>query len=81
MLQERFLYSALYFAILLNMKHIFMYISPIYIVYLLKVYCWQSASIRNAFGNLMKLACVTIGITAVSFGPFYKDIPQVWNKT
>lgn len=77
MMEERFLCSAFLFAVLLNMKHIFVYISPIYIVYLLKVYCLQSESITKALINLSKLAAITIGVTAISFGPFYGNIPQV----
>lgn len=81
MLEEKFLQSALYFAILLNMKHIFVYISPIYIVYLLKVYCWHNRTFTAAAMNLIKLGTITIGVTLLSFGPFYKHIPQVnWIK-
>lgn len=80
MLEERFLCSAFFFAILLNMKHIFVYISPVYIVYLLKVYCWQSESIPKALKNLMNLAIITTGVTAISFGPFCANILQVKNK-
>lgn len=77
MCQEKFLKSAFYFAILLNMKHIFVYVSPIYIVYLLKVYCWHSSSIKSAILNLTKLGAVTVGVTAASFGPFIHQMPQV----
>lgn len=77
MCEEKFLQSAFYFAVLLNMKHIFIYVSPIYIVYLLRVYCWQRASLATIITNLMKLATITLGVTAVSFGPFIYQLPQV----
>lgn len=77
MLEEKFLKSAFYFAVLLNMKHIFVYISPIYIVYLLKAYCWQSSSLKSVAWKLSKLGLITVGVTALSFGPFYDHIPQV----
>lgn len=78
MCEEKFLKSAFYFAVLLNMKHIFIYVSPVYIVYLLKVYCWQGASsLASTISNLMKLATITLGVTALSFGPFIHQLPQV----
>lgn len=77
MCQEKFLKSAFCFAILLNMKHIFVYVSPVYIVYLLKVYCWHSQSMKTGVINLMKLGVVTVGVTTASFGPFLHQMPQV----
>lgn len=77
MCEEKFLKSAFCFAVLLNMKHIFVYVSPVYIVYLLKVYCWQNTSWMATVLNLAKLGAVTIGVTAASFGPFIHQIPQV----
>lgn len=78
MCEEKFLKSAFYFAVLLNMKHIFIYVSPVYIVYLLKQYCWQGASsLASTISNLMKLATITLGVTALSFGPFIHQLPQV----
>lgn len=78
MCEAKFLKSAFYFAVLLNMKHIFIYVSPVYIMYLLKVYCWQRASVATTILNLMKLAIITLGVTALSFGPFIHQLPQVW---
>ena len=40
-LQERCLEGAFYFTVLLNFKHIFLYIAPAYFVYLLKHYCFR----------------------------------------
>lgn len=80
MCEEKFLKSAFFFAILLNMKHIFVYVSPVYIVYLLKVYCWHSSSIQSTILNLVKLGAVTLGVTAISFGPFIHQMPQVWKE-
>lgn len=77
MLKEHFLQSAFYFALLLNMKHIFVYISPVYIAYLLKHYCLNQIGVRNQCWNLIKLGAVTLSITLLSFGPFFDHIPQV----
>lgn len=81
-LNEQYLQSAFYFAVLLNMKHIFVYISPIYIVYLLKFYCLRNGkNISEIIRNLTKLALITVGVTLLSFGPFYDHIPQVRNNS
>lgn len=81
MLNEQFLQSAFYFAVLLNMKHIFVYISPIYIVYLLKFYCLRNAkNVGKIVRNVTKLGLITVGVTILSFGPFYDHIPQVRNN-
>lgn len=78
MCEEKFLKSAFYFIVLLNMKHIFVYVSPVYIVYLLKFYVWHnSATSINSVRNLIKLGCITLGVTALSFGPFINQLPQV----
>lgn len=77
MCEEKFLKSAFCFAVLLNMKHIFVYVSPVYIVYMLKVYCWHSPSMKSAILKLIKLVVVTLGVTAASFGPFIHQLPQV----
>lgn len=69
-----FLVSGFLFAILLNMKHIFMYIAPAYIVYMLKNYVLQKPI--NIF-NVVKLGGVVIGVTTISLGPFIQQLPQV----
>lgn len=74
MCQEKFLQSAFLFAVLLHMKHIFIYVSPAYIVYLLKFYCLRNAS---PLVSLIKLGVIVIGVTVMSFGPFYDHLPQV----
>lgn len=78
MTDGKFLQSAFLFAVLLNMKHIFMYVSPVYVVYLLKFYCVKdSKTASQMVWKLSKLALVVIIVTAASFGPFYDHIPQV----
>ncbi|KAK6975359.1 glycosyl transferase [Biomphalaria glabrata] len=73
-LQDRNVEGAFWFAVLLNMKHIYMYVAPAYFIYLLRTYCfqadmpisWSRFSVRN-FANL---AAVVGSVFAVSFGPF-----------
>ncbi|CAH0397450.1 unnamed protein product [Chilo suppressalis] len=80
--------SALWFAVLLNFKHIYLYVAPVYVVYLLRAYCftvptedgshtpWYTFSMLN----LMKLAIAVIGIFGLSYGPFIDHIPQIVSR-
>lgn len=76
MISEDYLRSAIYFTVLLHMKHIFIYLAPVYFLYLLRSFCF-SAGLSQAIQRLIKLAGIVLGITALSFGPFYDHIPQV----
>jgi len=94
MLQDKFLPSAFWFTVLLNFKHIFLYIAPCYFVYLLRNYCFRrpiQKSWFTIFGvdilqlsifNLLKLAFVVVGVFMISFGPFIylEQIPQVVSR-
>lgn len=76
-LQEKYLQGAFYFAYLLHMKHIYIYIAPVYVVYLFKFYCLRKG---NWFKNLLKLAGVVLGVTAVSLAPFINHLPQLLSR-
>lgn len=80
MISEEYLKSALYFAVLLHMKHIFVYFAPVYFLYLLRSYCFVGSPLSTALRRVIKLAAVVAGITALSFGPFYDHIPQVISR-
>lgn len=80
MISEEYLKSALYFTVLLHTKHIFVYLAPVYFIYLLRSYCFGGASLSTALRRVIKLAAVVAGITALSFGPFYDHIPQVISR-
>uniref|UniRef100_A0A4W3JW64 Alpha-1,3-glucosyltransferase n=1 Tax=Callorhinchus milii TaxID=7868 RepID=A0A4W3JW64_CALMI len=86
MFQERHLEAALLFAILMNFKHIFLYVAPAYGIYLLRSYCftdnkpdgsvqWRSFSCSRLFA----LGFIVCSVFAVSFGPFIimGHLPQV----
>ncbi|XP_050069661.1 probable dolichyl pyrophosphate Glc1Man9GlcNAc2 alpha-1,3-glucosyltransferase [Anopheles maculipalpis] len=80
LMENRSLQAALLFAALLNLKHIFMYVAPVYIVYLLRFYCLRDFTIGQALGRLIKLGTIVLGVCLLSFGPFYEHIPQVFSR-
>lgn len=80
MIAEEYLKSALYFTILLHSKHIFIYLAPVYFVYLLRSYCFSCSSFKKSIKRLIKLASLVLGITLLSFGPFYDHLPQVMSR-
>ncbi|KAI1927940.1 glycosyl transferase [Ophidiomyces ophidiicola] len=69
--QSTLLYSGIAFAILLCLKHIYLYLSLAYFVYLLRAYCLDPKAVfRPRFANIVKLGLAVTGIFAVAFGPF-----------
>ena len=80
---EKPLLGAFFFACLLQFKHIFLYIAPVYGIYLLRSYCfkpgvWVSPS-SIQLGNIIKLGVIVILVFVVSIGPFalMGQIPQL----
>lgn len=66
MQEQQHVMAALLFAVLLNMKHLFVYGGPVYFVYLLRSYCVG----RRALRRFLMLGAVVAGVTGASFGPF-----------
>ncbi|KAK9812681.1 hypothetical protein WJX72_001802 [[Myrmecia] bisecta] len=64
--EGRDLAAACMFAVLVNMKHLFASLGPVYVVYLLRHYCRGPAALRK----FATLALTVVGVTALSFGPF-----------
>jgi len=75
--------GAFLFAVLLNFKHLFLYIAPSYFVYLLREYCFPTSSTKSRFTQwlgvnvadlklfrLLGLAAIVLSVFLVSFGPF-----------
>lgn len=88
-LQARHLEGALLFAVLLNLKHIYLYIAPAYGIFLLRSYCFTqddtNGSLRwSSFSpvRLVALGTIVISVFAVSFGPFIAmgQLPQVLSR-
>jgi alpha-1,3-glucosyltransferase len=75
--------SGLLFAVLLCLKHIYLYLAPAYFVFLLRAYCLGPKSIVHIrFGNVFKLGTGIIAIFAAAFGPFayWGQIPQLLSR-
>ncbi|XP_062289282.1 probable dolichyl pyrophosphate Glc1Man9GlcNAc2 alpha-1,3-glucosyltransferase [Scomber scombrus] len=88
-MQSRHLQGALLFAVLLNLKHIYLYVAPAYGVYLLRSYCFtqdnKDGSVRwSSFSplRLIALGSIVISVCALSFGPFIAmgQLPQVLSR-
>ncbi|CAG5121033.1 unnamed protein product [Candidula unifasciata] len=86
MLQERFVESAFWFAVLLNMKHIFIYVAPAWFIHLLRNFCFQGnkpVSLTSfSLHNFLTLASVVALVFGASFGPFIYigQLPQVLSR-
>ncbi|KAL0949708.1 hypothetical protein HGRIS_009745 [Hohenbuehelia grisea] len=73
--------SGVLFAILLNFKHIYMYLAPAYFIYLLRSFC-LSPSGQVQIKNFLSLANAVIGVFIASLGPFILlgQIPQLLSR-
>ena len=73
--------SGILFAVLLNFKHIFMYLAPAYFVYLLRSYCFSTLG-HFQIKSFLTLANSIIAVFVLSFGPFIVmgQIPQVLSR-
>ncbi|KAH1026420.1 probable dolichyl pyrophosphate Glc1Man9GlcNAc2 alpha-1,3-glucosyltransferase [Dendroctonus ponderosae] len=86
MLRDQFKWAAFWFAFLLNMKHIYVYLAPAYFIYLLRHYCLgqtlstKSLLTRKLYLNTLQLAGIVLGVCAVSFLPFASHLPQVLSR-
>ncbi|KAG8722492.1 glycosyl transferase [Ceratobasidium sp. 394] len=65
MREGRMVLGGMLFAILLNFKHIYMYIAPAYFVYLLRVHCTTPAR----FLSLAQTVIVTFAVSLLPFAP------------
>ena len=84
-LQGRCLEAAFLFTILLNLKHLFLFVAPAYFFYLLKHYCFAPHTVPGPqsegkchtpkmrdflFINFIKLGAIVVAVFVLSFGPF-----------
>eukprot|EP00002_Diphylleia_rotans_P034865 TRINITY_DN7533_c0_g1_i2.p1 TRINITY_DN7533_c0_g1~~TRINITY_DN7533_c0_g1_i2.p1 ORF type:complete len:389 (+),score=59.73 TRINITY_DN7533_c0_g1_i2:60-1226(+) len=73
-LRENLLPAAILYTILVNFKHLFLYVAPVYFVYYLRWYCFAKASDASfsswQMRNFLKLAVSILVVFSISFGPF-----------
>uniref|UniRef100_A0A7N5ZSM1 Alpha-1,3-glucosyltransferase n=1 Tax=Anabas testudineus TaxID=64144 RepID=A0A7N5ZSM1_ANATE len=81
--------GALLFSILLNLKHIYLYVGPAYGIYLLRSYCFtqnnKDGSVRwSSFSllRLLTLGSIVVSVCVLSIGPFIAmgQLPQVLSR-
>ncbi|KAI9491216.1 Dolichyl pyrophosphate Glc1Man9GlcNAc2 alpha-1,3-glucosyltransferase [Zychaea mexicana] len=72
------LLSGILFAVLLNFKHIYLYMAPAYFVYLLKAYCFTSTELSSfSIQRFINLGGSVIAVFALSLGPFIHQLPAL----
>ncbi|XP_032683557.1 probable dolichyl pyrophosphate Glc1Man9GlcNAc2 alpha-1,3-glucosyltransferase [Odontomachus brunneus] len=75
--QMSILQGAAWFAVLLNLKHLYIYVAPAYIIWLLKSYCLNSGKF---FKRIFALGFIVLTVLLISFGPFRTQLPQVMSR-
>ncbi|KAH9846933.1 glycosyltransferase family 57 protein [Lenzites betulinus] len=78
---DRKLASGFLFAVLLNFKHIYLYLAPAYFVYLLRSYCLSPTGTLLP-GRFLSLANAVILVFLASLGPFLLmgQLPQLLSR-
>eukprot|EP01112_Ceratiomyxa_fruticulosa_P006912 TRINITY_DN1784_c0_g1_i4.p1 TRINITY_DN1784_c0_g1~~TRINITY_DN1784_c0_g1_i4.p1 ORF type:complete len:532 (+),score=67.97 TRINITY_DN1784_c0_g1_i4:132-1727(+) len=82
MLNKQYIWGAFLFATLLNCKHIYMYMAPVYFVFLLRYCCFEPSKNKFRFGNFILLGVVVLLVFGISLGPFLLmgQIPQLLSR-
>lgn len=82
-MEQRILLAAILFAVLLCMKHIFLYVAPVYGVYMLRFYVLGGSggtgvlTRRQSLQRLITLALVVLAVATAVFAPFRAQMPQL----
>lgn len=75
--------SGLVFAALLCFKHIYLYLAPAYVIFLLRAYCLSTRSVfRVRLLNCLKLGAGLAAVAAAALGPFALEgaVPQLLKR-
>ncbi|GAA5984025.1 hypothetical protein JCM10908_006018 [Rhodotorula pacifica] len=72
------------FAVLLNFKHIYIYLALPYFVFLLRRHCWTPAKALQT-DRVIELGTIVVAICAISFGPFvlaggFSQLGQIFSR-
>jgi alpha-1,3-glucosyltransferase len=63
--------GSILFTAVLNMKHLFLYLGPVYLVFLLRSYVLQrGGSLATSLRRLALLGCCVLAVCGASLGPF-----------
>eukprot|EP01114_Cavostelium_apophysatum_P021033 TRINITY_DN7220_c0_g1_i1.p1 TRINITY_DN7220_c0_g1~~TRINITY_DN7220_c0_g1_i1.p1 ORF type:complete len:518 (-),score=58.58 TRINITY_DN7220_c0_g1_i1:163-1716(-) len=70
--QGEVILGAIVFAVTLNFKHLFLYVAPVYFIFLLGNYCFTNQGSTSRFNVLrfLSLGVAVALVFALSFGPF-----------
>ncbi|VUZ47008.1 unnamed protein product [Hymenolepis diminuta] len=70
--QGHYLWSGFWFSILLNFKHVFVYLAPVYFVFMLYHYCLDrdKLPIKIKWNHLLAMGALICSVFAISIGPF-----------
>ena len=80
-IQGNIVWGGFYFSVLLNLKHIYLYVAPVYFVYMLRIHLYKDNMFLGIdILGLCKLGCCVFGVFAASFGPFLSHIPQILSR-
>ncbi|XP_077402825.1 dolichyl pyrophosphate Glc1Man9GlcNAc2 alpha-1,3-glucosyltransferase [Vanacampus margaritifer] len=88
-LRSQHLQGALLFSILLNLKHIYLYVAPAYGVFLLRSFCFTQDNLDGSIKwtsfspfRLLALGSIVAAVCSLSFGPFIAmgQLPQVLSR-
>ncbi|XP_025422138.1 probable dolichyl pyrophosphate Glc1Man9GlcNAc2 alpha-1,3-glucosyltransferase isoform X2 [Sipha flava] len=73
--------GAFWFTVLLNFKHIYLYLAPAYFIFLLRHFCLKHG-LRLALKRFINLGIIVLSVFSISFGPFVLNgqITQVFKQ-
>ncbi|CAO2613777.1 Probable dolichyl pyrophosphate Glc1Man9GlcNAc2 alpha-1,3-glucosyltransferase [Lemmus lemmus] len=87
--KKRHLEGAFLFAVVLHLKHIYLYVAPAYGIYLLRSYCFTASKPDGtvrwgsfSFVRVLSLGLIVFLVSALSLGPFLalNQLPQVFSR-
>jgi len=83
-----YMLASVWFSVLLNLKHIYLYVAPAYGIFMLRSYCFKSAQdgriLWSSFSlfHLLSLGVAVLANVAIAFGPFLQcgQLEQVLSR-
>lgn len=75
-MQSNFVAGSILFAVLLHLKHIYLYVAPVFFVYILRRHCLDMC-LNLRIRNLLKVSLCVITVSLLSIGPFVHQLVQL----